>query len=205
MTLTGYIAYASALAIAAAIPGPGVTALVGRALGSGFRSSLFMAFGLLLGDVFYLTAAVLGLALLAQTFGLAFLVMKWLGIAYLLWLTWQFWRAGISLTSVDAKKDAGFVTSFLAGLTVTLGNPKTMIFYLALTPTLVDLQTITLSEYAVLATLTASVLLIVLVPYLVLAAKARLLLQAPRALKLLNRVAAACLGGAAVAIATRSA
>ena len=205
MTLTGYIAYASALAIAAAIPGPGVTALVGRALGSGFRSSLFMAFGLLLGDVFYLTAAVLGLALLAQTFGLAFLVMKWLGVAYLLWLTWQFWRAGISLTSVDAKKDAGFVTSFLAGLTVTLGNPKTMIFYLALTPTLVDLQTITLSEYAVLATLTASVLLIVLVPYLVLAAKARLLLQAPRALKLLNRVAAACLGGAAVAIATRSA
>jgi threonine/homoserine/homoserine lactone efflux protein len=205
MTLTGYIAYASALAIAAAIPGPGVTALVGRALGSGFRSSLFMAFGLLLGDVFYLTAAVLGLALLAQTFGVAFLVMKWLGVAYLLWLTWQFWRAGISLTSVDAKKDAGFVTSFLAGLTVTLGNPKTMIFYLALTPTLVDLQTITLSEYAVLATLTASVLLIVLVPYLVLAAKARLLLQAPRALKLLNRVAAACLGGAAVAIATRSA
>jgi len=205
MTLTGYIAYASALAIAAAIPGPGVTALVGRALGSGFKSSLFMAFGLLLGDVFYLTAAVLGLALLAQTFGLAFLVMKWLGVAYLLWLTWQFWRAGISLTSVDAKKDAGFVTSFLAGLTVTLGNPKTMIFYLALTPTLVDLQTITLSEYAVLATLTASVLLIVLVPYLVLAAKARLLLQAPRALKLLNRVAAACLGGAAVAIATRSA
>ena len=205
MTLTGYIAYASALAIAAAIPGPGVTALVGRALGSGFKSSLFMAFGLLLGDVFYLTAAVLGLALLAQTFGLAFLVMKWLGVVYLLWLTWQFWRAGISLTSVDAKKDAGFVTSFLAGLTVTLGNPKTMIFYLALTPTLVDLQTITLSEYAVLATLTASVLLIVLVPYLVLAAKARLLLQAPRALKLLNRVAAACLGGAAVAIATRSA
>ena len=205
MTLTGYIAYASALAIAAAIPGPGVTALVGRALGSGFKSSLFMAFGLLLGDVFYLTAAVLGLALLAQTFGLAFLVMKWLGVAYLLWLTWQFWRAGISLTSVDAKKDAGFATSFLAGLTVTLGNPKTMIFYLALTPTLVDLQTITLAEYAVLATLTASVLLVVLVPYLVLAAKARLLLRAPRALKLLNRVAAACLGGAAVAIATRSA
>jgi threonine/homoserine/homoserine lactone efflux protein len=204
MTLTGYIAYASALAIAAAIPGPGVTALVGRALGSGFKASLFMAFGLLLGDVFYLTAAVLGLALLAQTFGLAFLVMKWLGVAYLLWLAWQFWWAGITLATVDARKEASFAASFLAGLTVTLGNPKTMIFYLALTPTLVDLQSITLSEYAILAAVTASVLLVVLVPYLVLAAKARLLLQAPRALKLLNRVAAAFLGGAAVAIATRS-
>jgi threonine/homoserine/homoserine lactone efflux protein len=204
MTLTGYIAYASALAIAAAIPGPGVTALVGRALGSGFKASLVMAFGLLLGDVFYLTAAVLGLALLAQTFGLAFLVMKWLGVAYLLWLACQFWRAGISPRTVDAGKEASFTASFLAGLTVTLGNPKTMIFYLALTPTLVDLQSITLSEYAILAALTASVLLIVLVPYLVLAAKARLLLQAPRALKVLNRAAAAFLGGAAVAIATRS-
>jgi hypothetical protein len=46
MTLAGFIAYAGALAIAAAIPGPGVTALVARALGSGFRSSLIMALGL---------------------------------------------------------------------------------------------------------------------------------------------------------------
>lgn len=44
MTIAGFITYAGALAIAAAIPGPGVTALVARALGSGFRSSLFMAF-----------------------------------------------------------------------------------------------------------------------------------------------------------------
>jgi threonine/homoserine/homoserine lactone efflux protein len=206
MTLAGFIAYAGALAIAAAIPGPGVTALVARALGSGFRSSLFMAFGLLLGDLIYLTAVVLGLALVAQTFGTVFLIVKWLGVVYLAWLAWTFWTTGITPETVEAKKGAGgFMSSFLAGLTVTLGNPKTMIFYLALTPTLVDLRTITLSDYAVLAAVTVAVLLVVLVPYLVLAAKARSLLKAPHALRALNRIAAAFMGGAAVAIATRSA
>lgn len=206
MTLAGFFTYCAALAIAAAIPGPGVTALVARALGSGFRSSLFMAFGLILGDLTYLTAVMLGLALVAQTFGTVFLIVKWLGVAYLAWLAWTFWTSGITPETVEAKKGSGgFLASMLSGLAVTLGNPKTMIFYLALTPTLVDLRTITLSDYAILAALTAGVLLIVLVPYLVLAAKARSLLKAPRALKALNRTAAAFMGGAAVAIASRSA
>ena len=205
MTLASYLTYASALAVAAAIPGPGVTALIGRALGSGFRSSLFMALGLVLGDLIYLTATVFGLAVLAQTFGTAFLVIKWLGVAYLIWLAWTLWNAGITSASVNTKTEGGFAASFLAGLTVTLGNPKTMIFYLAITPTLVDLRAITLPDYLVLALLTALVLIVVLVPYLALAAKARVILKSPRMLKGLNRIAAVFLGGAAAAIASRAA
>ena len=141
MTLAGFITYSGALAIAAAIPGPGVTALVARALGSGFRSSLFMALGLMLGDLTYLTAVVLGLAFVAQTFGMVFLVIKWLGVAYLAWLAYAFWTAASRRKrSRRSKGKGGLLSSFVAGLTVTLGNPKTMIFYLALTPTLVDLH-----------------------------------------------------------------
>ena len=204
MTLAGFLAYSLALAIAAAIPGPGVTALVARALGSGFRSALAMSFGLVVGDLTYLTAVVLGLALVAQTFGTVFLVIKWLGVAYLAWLAWSFWKSGITPETVEARKGkGGLFASFLAGLTVTLGNPKTMIFYLALTPTLVDLRTITLADYAILAALTVVVLLVVLVPYLALAAKARWFLKTPSALKALNRTAAAFMAGAALAIASR--
>lgn len=204
MTLAGFIAYCGALALAAAIPGPGVTALVARALGSGFRSSLFMSLGLVVGDLIYLTAVVLGLAIVAQSFGMVFLAVKWLGIAYLGWLAWTFWTSGVTAETVEARKGrGGFVTSFLAGLTVTLGNPKTMIFYLAITPTIVDLRTVTLAEYGILAVLTVVVLLVVLVPYLALAAKARWFLQTPRALKALNRTAAAFMAGAAAAIAAR--
>ena len=204
MTLAGFIAYSGALAIAAAIPGPGVTALVARALGSGFRSSLFMALGLIIGDLTYLTAAVLGLAFVAQTFGTIFLIVKWAGVAYLGWLAWSFWRSGITAEKIEGKKgNGGAFSSLFAGLAVTLGNPKTMIFYMALTPTLVDLHSITLADYGILVVLTIIVLLIVLVPYLALAAKARWFLQTPKALKLLNRTAATFMAGAALAIAGR--
>ncbi len=204
MTLAGLFAYAGALAVAAAIPGPGVTALVARALGSGFRPAFAMSFGLILGDLTYLTAVVLGLAFLAQTFGLAFLVIKWLGVAYLAWLAWKFWSSGITPETIVAKKgNTGLISNFLGGLTLTIGNPKTMIFYVAITPTLVDLKTITLSDYGVLAAVTIAVLMIVLVPYLALAAKARGLLKSPRGLKLLSRGAATFMFGAAAAIAAR--
>ncbi len=204
MTLPGFVAYAGALAIAAAIPGPGVTAIVARALGSGFRSSLFMSLGIVAGDLVYLTAVVLGLAFVAQTFGTVFLVIKWLGVAYLAWLAISFWRSGLSAEKIEARRAAdGPGASFFSGLLLTLGNPKTMIFYIALTPTIVDLRTITAADYGVLAAVTVAVLLVVLVPYLALAARARSLLAAPRALKALNRTAAVFLMGAAAAIAAR--
>ncbi|RWL42020.1 MAG: LysE family translocator [Mesorhizobium sp.] len=204
MTLTGFLAYSAALGVAAAIPGPGVTALVARALGSGFRSSLAMSFGLMLGDLTYLTAVVLGLAFVAQTFGMVFLAIKWAGVAYLAFLAWRFWTSGITPENIEARKaKGGLVSSFIAGLTVTLGNPKTMIFYLAITPTIVDLKTITLADYAILALLTVAVLFVVLVPYLALAAKARWFLKSSRALKVLNRTAAGFMMGAAAAIAAR--
>lgn len=204
MTLAGFVTYCGALALAAAIPGPGLTALIARALGSGFRSALVMSLGLIAGDLTYLTAVVLGLALVAQTFGMVFLVIKWLGVAYLGFLAWTFWTSGITAENVEARRGrGGLAASFLAGLTVTLGNPKTMIFYLAITPTIVDLKTITAADYGVLAALTVLVLLVVLVPYLLLAAKARWFLRTPRALRVLNRTAAGFMAGAAAAIAAR--
>lgn len=204
MTPTSLLAYSGALAVAAAIPGPGITALVARALGSGFRSSFAMSLGLIVGDLTYLTAVVLGLALVAQTFGTVFLVVKWLGVAYLAWLAWRFWNSGVTAETIEARRGRdGALGSFVAGLTVTLGNPKVMIFYLALTPTLVDLRTVTVSDYLVLAAITVATLLAVLVPYLALASKARWFLKTPRALKALNRTAAGFMAGAAAAIAAR--
>ena len=76
MTLPDFLTYAIALAIAAAIPGPGVIAIVARALGAGLRPTLPMLFGLVLGDVVYLAAAILGLAYVASTFGTLFVVIN---------------------------------------------------------------------------------------------------------------------------------
>lgn len=205
MSLATLLAYCSALFIAAAIPGPGMTAIVARALGSGFRETFFMGLGLVLGDLIYLTAVILGLAFVAQTFTSAFMVIKILGALYLVYIAYKLWTAGLLPQEIQAKKSASMGLSFLSGLLVTLGNPKTMLFYVALVPTLIDLRAIGLNEYAILVGSTFIVLMAVLIPYILLASRARLLLKQPRALKSLNRIAAGILGTTAAYIATRAA
>lgn len=205
MTLAALLAYSGALFIAAAIPGPGITALVARALGSGFRETFFMGLGLVLGDTIYLTAVILGLAFVAQTFTEIFIVIKVAGALYLGYIAWKLWTAGLLSTDVRAKKSTSIGMSFLSGLLVTLGNPKTMLFYVALVPTLININSIGLREYAILVAATFVVLLVVLVPYMLLASRARTFLKRPKALQLLNRVAASILAGTAAFIATRAA
>ncbi len=205
MSITALFAYAAALFIAAVIPGPGITAIVARALGSNFRETFFMGLGLVLGDMTYLTAVILGLAFVAQTFTEVFIVIKIAGALYLGYIAYKLWTAGLLPQNITAKKSSSIRMSFLSGLLVTLGNPKTMLFYVALVPTLIDINSIGLREYGILLVTTSAVLLVVLIPYMMLASHARTLLKQPRALQLLNRVAASILAGTAAFIATRAA
>jgi threonine/homoserine/homoserine lactone efflux protein len=203
MTFTAIATYAFALFMVALIPGPGITALVARALGAGFAESLAMAVGITLGDIVFLTAVVLGLSVIAQTFGAVFLVIKYAGAAYLVWIAYKMWTSGMLKTDVGAAPARTMVQSLFSGLFVTLGNPKAMLFYLALVPTLLDVTAITLRDYLILIVVTVSVLLAVTVPYILLAARAREFFRHPRALKLLNRASASFLAGTAGYIAFR--
>lgn len=146
MTLAALLAYGGALFIAAAIPGPGITAIVARALGSGFRETFFMGLGLILGDMIYLTAVILGLAFIAQTFAIAFMAIKIAGALYLGYIAWKLWTSGLVPQEIRARKSSSAAKSFLSGLLLTLGNPKTMLFYVALVPTLIDLGAIGLDD-----------------------------------------------------------
>ncbi len=205
MTIGSFLAYGLALAIAAAIPGPGIAALVGRALGTGLRRTLPMLTGLVLGDLIYLLLAVAGLAFLAKTFASVFLVVRIAGALYLLRLAWNFWRSGISVSEVKAapgRRDG--LASFLAGLAVTLGNPKTIVFYLALVPAVIDLGAVTPTGFAMLAGITICVLYTVLLPYVALAARARAALRNPSALRILNRFAAVAMASTAGWILARA-
>lgn len=195
-----FLPYAIALMIAAAIPGPGIAAAVGKALGSGFRPAVWFGTGLVLGDLTYLTLAVLGLAAVAAAFSGIFVVIKVLGALYLVYLAWSFWKAGIDPDKVEARKGSGAWASMLGGYSVTLGNPKTIIFYMALLPTVVDLEAMTLERFAWLVVITVVGLYLVVIPYVAAAAKAREFLRNPRALKLLNRGAAGAMAGAAAYI-----
>jgi threonine/homoserine/homoserine lactone efflux protein len=164
-----------------------------------------MVLGLIAGDMVFLTCAALGLAALATTFATVFTVVKFAGAAYLLWLAWQLWRAPLHGDAVAATRapDRSPARVWLAGLTLTLGNPKTIIFYMALLPTVVDLAALTPLGFAELSVIVFVDLLLVGAVYAALAARARDFFRDARARRRLDRLAGTMMAGAAVAVATR--
>lgn len=204
MTLSALLVFAAALAIAAGTPGPSIAALVSRVLTNGLRDVLPFLVAMWLGEAVWLTLAVLGLAVLAQTFAAVFAVLRYLGAAYLLFLAWTMWRvpAGLPEEAVQAGGRRPW-RMFAAGFLVTLGNPKIMVFYMALLPTLVDLGRLGLFGWGGLALTMLLVLAVVDLGWALLAARARRLLRSRRAVRIANRTSASMMAGAAAAIAVR--
>lgn len=203
-SITPYITYSIALAVAAIIPGPGIAAMIGRVLGRNATASIPFIIGLTVGDIFFLTLAVLGLSVIAQIFSGIFIVIKIMGGLYLIYLAYGLWSSkgksiGIKQDVIGMDK-AAFTAGFMHGLLVTLGNPKTIVFYMALLPNVINLADIGLAEWSVMAILTAVILMIVLTPYAIIASKAARILSSGKALKRLNRGAALVIGGAGVVI-----
>jgi threonine/homoserine/homoserine lactone efflux protein len=203
MTLASLAIFAGALLIAAGSPGPSIAALIARVLTRGARDVFPFLTAMWVGEAIWLSLAVLGLAAIAETFHYVFVAIKWIGVAYLLYLAWKMWFAP-SDTSGDALPEAGSARKlFFAGMTVTLGNPKIMMFYVALLPTIIDLNAVSVAGWAELVVVMLAVLVFVDLVWVVFAAKARLLLKSSRAVKIANRTSAGLMAGAAVAIAAK--
>lgn len=204
MTLSELLVFAAALLVAAGSPGPSIAALVARVLTNGFRDVFPFVAAMWVGEALWLTATVAGLAVIAHTFATLFLALKYLGIAYLLFLAWQMWSAPTDLPGGDALPTGQRPwRMFAAGLTVTLGNPKIMVFYLALLPTIVDLDRVGLVGWAELALTMLLALAAVHLGWALLAARARSLLTSRRAVRVANRTSATMMAGAAAAIAAK--
>lgn len=203
MDLASLAIFAGALLVAAGSPGPSIAALVARVLTRGHRDVLPFLLAMWIGEAIWLGLAIFGLAVVAQSFHLLFLVIKYLGVAYLLYLAWKMWRAPVHLGQEALPADSSPGKLFLAGMAVTLGNPKIMVFYLALLPTIIDLGRVTLLGWAELTATMFLVLIAVDGAWVALAAQARRLLKSARALRAANRASAGMMAGAAAAIAAR--
>ncbi len=204
MTFTSLLIFAGALFVAAGSPGPSIAALVARVISKGFRDVLPFLLAMWIGEAIWLSFAVFGLAVVAQSFHLAFVAIKWLGVAYLAYLAWKMWTAPVEATGGSLPKEDSPVKLFLAGMAVTLGNPKIMMFYLALLPTIIDLASVSMLGWIELTVTMAVVLILIDFAWILAAAQARRLLKSHRAMRIANRVSAGTMAGAAAAIAARS-
>jgi threonine/homoserine/homoserine lactone efflux protein len=204
MELSSLLIFAGALLVAAGSPGPSIAALVARVVSKGFRDVFPFLLAMWIGEAIWLTLAVFGLAFVAQTFHLAFVVLKWFGVAYLAYLAWRMWTAPVKADGGALPRADAPAKLFMAGMAVTLGNPKIMMFYLALLPTIIDLASVSLLGWAELTLTMALVLIAIDLAWVFAAAQARRLLKSERAMRVANRISAATMGGAAAAIAARS-
>lgn len=115
-------------------PGTGVIYTLALGLGQGRRAAIAAAVGCTFGIVPHLAAATLGLAALLHTSALLFQIVKFAGVAYLLYLAWQALKSDGALSiSADAKPQALFKIA-RRGALINILNPKLSIFFLALLP-----------------------------------------------------------------------
>lgn len=204
MDLIGLLVFAGALALAAASPGPSVVAVVARTLTRGSEGAVPLVAGIILGDMVWLAAAALGLAALAAALGSLFVLVRLAAAAYLVYLAWRLWTAAPDAPHAANFREPGSNAGlFLTGLGMTLGNPKAMAFYLALLPSIVDLDRLTALGFAELCVVIVAVLAGVFAAYVVLAGRARRLVASRRAVRFINRACGTAMAGAAVVVATK--
>lgn len=122
------------------IPGTGVLYTVATGLFAGKRASLYAALGCTLGIVPALLACILGLAAIFHASALAFQVVKFVGVAYLLYLAWAMWRSSSSLALEQGKGESKAHVIALRGFLLNILNPKLSIFFLAFLPQFVSPQ-----------------------------------------------------------------
>jgi len=122
-------------------PGTGALFTLAAALGRGARAGLLAAFACTVATVPHLLAAVTGLAALLQASGVAFQVVKYAGVAYLLWMAWSTWRDTGALRIDADDAPAGRRAVIVSAIGANALNPKLTIFFFAFLPQFVPTGT----------------------------------------------------------------
>ncbi len=186
--------------VVVATPGTGVLYTLAAGLARGARASVVAAFGCTLGIVPHMLAAITGLAALLHTSAVAFQTLKYLGVAYLLYMAWTTLRDRGPLT-VDESAPPSSRQVIVSGVLINLLNPKLTIFFLAFLPQFVSSKAAHASlEMVELSAVFMLVTFVIFAIYGVFAAGVREhVISRPRVLAWMRRV----FGGAFVALAGR--
>ncbi|THD45441.1 MAG: LysE family translocator [Bradyrhizobium sp.] len=205
MSVSSLILFAAVYFAAAATPGPGIAALIARVVGHGLAGVGPFILGYVAGDLIWLAVAATGLAALAHVFAGAFLALKLAGAAYLLFIAWGMARASFVAgdeTVAPPPATRGW-RAFLGSLSLTLGNPKVIVFFLSIMPLTIDLKSMTPMAFLAIAAVAVPVLGLTLATYALVADRARALLVSGRARRLAQRAGAGVIASVAVGIAAR--
>ena len=197
MDLSVWIAYLVATIVLSVSPGPGVFSSLAAGLNHGFRRGMWNAVGMQGANFTLMGIVSVGLGAILLASESLFSVVKWAGVAYLVYLGIATWRSAPHRFDerADAPQGKDAREVFWKGFLVNLTNPKGIIFYAAVLPQFIDVARPQFPQYAILGLTTLVVDLVVMAGYIGLAARVLAVMKDPSHLRWVNRI----LGGAFVA------
>ncbi|ENU44398.1 MULTISPECIES: LysE family transporter [Acinetobacter] len=203
MSLQIWFAYMLACWVISISPGAGAIASMSSGLNYGFRHGYWNAIGLQIALLIQIMIVAAGVGVLFATTPLAFQMVKWFGVAYLLYLAYLQWTAPIKDIEIQhEKKNKSISALLLNGFVVNISNPKAIVFLLAVLPQFLDLSKPQWIQYLIMAATMITIDLIVMAGYTGLASKVLRLLRSPKQQKYLNRGFAVMFSCAALLLST---
>jgi threonine/homoserine/homoserine lactone efflux protein len=155
MTFASSLSLLLVMITLAAIPSSSVALVVVRSATLGIPNGIAAALGIVVGDLVFVALAITGLAIVAETMGTLFAVLRYAAAAYLIWFGFSLIRGGRrSEKPADGHHVGGMGVSFAAGVALTLGDVKAILFYAALFPVFVDVSALTSFDVAVIGMIT---------------------------------------------------
>lgn len=206
MTLESGITFFIAIFIFSITPGPGIFAILARSISRGARASFSLSLGMVISDIVYLVMACYGLAAIASAWEEVFLIIRYAGAAYLIYLGWKMWISPVStMSSGDNLQDVNNeIASFIQGFMISASNPKVILFYVAFLPTFMDLTVLSAADIVLASFLTFVALLLGLTIISIGASQARRFMKSERSMKTLNRTAGGIMASAGAFLALKS-
>ncbi|CZF81510.1 Homoserine/homoserine lactone efflux protein [Grimontia celer] len=204
MTLEGAITFTIAIFIFVITPGPGIFAILARAMITGWRDCVAISAGMVTSDLIYLTLACFGLATIAENYATLFTIIRYVGAAYLIYLGYKMFKAlpqVAELSEKPAKKSSGVMADYMQGVLISASNPKVILFYIAFLPTFMDLTILSMGDVVLANVLAGFALMSGAMLIAVCADRAAKLLKTEKAIKRMNRSAGSIMIGAGAYLA----
>lgn len=203
MTIEHAVAFTIAMFLWTALPGPGFAVVVSRALVSGASAGFAVITGLVIADLIFLGIAFIGLLAITTTMGPMFQIVKYAGAAYLIWRGYRALVGADDTAVVQAAASGAFLRDIGLGLLATLGNPKAILFFGAILPMFIDMATVGVVDFMVLAGIVAGISYVVYGGCVVLTDRTRRLMASMAVAKRLKQTTGVLLIGSGIIVATR--
>jgi homoserine/homoserine lactone efflux protein len=188
MSYQVWLAYMLACWVISISPGAGAIASMSSGLNYGFRRGYWNALGLQLALLVQIGVVAAGVGVLFATTPWAFMLVKWFGVLYLLYLAYLQWKAPTQSIKIQQEQpDKSIAKLVLHGFLVNMSNPKAIVFLLAVLPQFLDLSKPQWIQYLIMAVTMITIDLIVMAGYTGLAAKVLRVLKSPKQQKVMNR------------------